>query len=97
MPSNIKDRYISEYRAEAARFMDSMEALHGLDQQYDALDYGGSGGTSLVDGDFVGANAGITKAEFVAAVGAIRALRNSAASNNNFETKRTDLYKIHSR
>lgn len=53
---------ISNYRANAVKFLAWKDEVKALRSQYDALAY------SWVDGDFTGSNAGITAAQFTTAV-----------------------------
>lgn len=84
MPSNVKDAFITNYRAQVTGVLEGMTEALALKVQYDALNYSGS----LVDGDLVGLNAGITAQEFKDAVAAIEALRTS------FDAQRTNLFKV---
>lgn len=69
LTTNQKTNFINDYRQAATNLMTALTAAQILKRKYDGL----SLGTVLVDGDFAlaGNNAGITLAEFVAAVGAV--------------------------
>ena len=81
-----KDAWISEYRQNVTKFLASMNQLLASRAQYDALTYG----STLVDEDFVGSNAGITAVEMKAAV-ASAATIGGAFQGTAHET---NLYKI---
>lgn len=75
LPTNLaqrsKERFIDDWRAGVSRLLNDLEELRALGSEYAALDLG----NELVDGDFQGANEGITKAHFVASVSSVEAFQ----------------------
>jgi hypothetical protein len=82
-----KSDFISLYRMNISKFLDAWAELETLKKEYDALDYG----TALdQEDDFVGANADITKADLVDAVGSMTTV--GAAITGGFH--HTNFYKV---
>lgn len=82
-----KSDFISLYRMHISKFLEAWNELESLKKEYDALDYS----TTLdQETDFVGENAEITKADFVAAVGSIATI--GATITGDFH--HTNLYKV---
>lgn len=77
--------FISRHRQSTTLWLNALNDLLALREQYDALDYG----TTLTDEDFQGANGDITKTDFVAAVGSIETLNAAFETGHN-----SNLYKI---
>lgn len=80
-----KSDFISLYRQFAASFLEDLGELEQLRQEWDALDYT----NTMIQGDFVGENANITKQELTDAVATIGAISALLAQGH-----RTNLYKI---
>lgn len=77
--------FISRYRTSTTLFLTALNELLAARQQYDALDYG----NTLTDEDFTGANADLTKADLVAAVGSVEAIAGFVDAGHD-----TNLYKL---
>lgn len=77
--------FVTRYRQGVTRLLQASDELQALDREYVALDLG----NSLMDGDFDGANVGITKAQLVAAVGSVEAIDALLATGHA-----TNLYRV---
>jgi hypothetical protein len=77
-----KDNIITQGRTLVKSLIDLMGALKGFDQRYV-----GGGYSSLVNGDFIGANLGITAADFSTAVSNIETILSTynAGQGTNME------------
>lgn len=85
--SHRKSDWISLYRMNSTKLLDVLAAFAALDEEYTALDYG----NALNQGnDFIGENAGIQKADLIAAVGSVSAIRAFVTSNFHH----TNLHKV---
>lgn len=80
-----KSDFISLYRQLAAAMLENIGELEQLRQEWDSLDYT----NSMVQGDFIGENANITKQELSDAVATLGAISTLLAAGH-----RTNLYKI---
>lgn len=79
--STAKSDFISNYRAQIRSLVQTSQALKQLNDQYVALGYAGGGG-QIVDGDFVGSNAGITATEFKLTVGNVNPIAKAITDNS---------------
>lgn len=80
-----KEDFIARQRAVIKSITDSFQGAIALGREYAALDLG----SELTDDDFVGVNAGITKADFLAAIASLQAIDQFAAQGHA-----TNLYKV---
>lgn len=85
--SHRKSDFISLERMHVSKFLEAMDGLKALKQEYDALDYGN---TLSQEADFVGENAEILKADLVNAIGSIATIDATLISGFHY----TNLYKI---
>lgn len=79
LTSNQKSDFISRLRAHAASEVALRNQAVALKREYDALDLG----NVIVDGDFVGANEGLTKANMVSVITSITNLETTWDSGND--------------
>lgn len=77
--------WISRYRQQITAWLNALNALGALGEQYVALDYG----NSLTDEDFGGDNSDIGKADLVAAVASVQAIDAFTAQGHA-----TNLYRL---
>ncbi len=75
---NNRANFISRYRASALKIIEALEELDALKAEYDALGYS----SSIVDGDFTGANADLTATPFKDALANLETFRASFFSSN---------------
>jgi hypothetical protein len=80
-----KSDHITKVRQASKKLIDAMDELRALKRESDALDLG----KNLADGDFVGENQAIVKADVVAAYAALAAIEQALAS-----VHAASLYKI---
>ena len=77
-PSN----FVTTYRQATIRWLEALEDLQALRQEYDALGYS----TVMPPEAFEGANADIVQADLVAAVGSIQAIAGFTAAGFHYTT-----------
>jgi hypothetical protein len=85
--SHRESDWVSLYRMNSTKLLDLLAAFAAQDEEYVALDYGN---TLDQEDDFIGENAEIQKADLVAAVTSVNAIRAFVTSNFHH----TNLYKV---
>jgi hypothetical protein len=81
----VESDWITRWRQATTAWLQALNTLQALGEQYQALDYG----NALSEEDFVGANADIVQADLVAAVGSVQTLTTTFEQGHN-----TNLYKM---
>lgn len=85
--SHRKSDWISLYRMNSSILLNVLSAFSALDEEYVALDYGNELDQAE---DFTGENAEIQKADLIAAVNSVGAIRSFVTDNFHH----TNLYKV---
>lgn len=81
----VDSDWISRYRGQVTAFLNALEDLLALKQQYTALDYG----NTLTDEDLAGANSDLTLPDIPAAVSSVDAIATLVGQGHN-----TNLYTL---
>lgn len=75
-----KSDHITRVRSAATKLLTALTEYVSERRMYDGLGFSGG---ALVDGDFLGANASLTKAEFANAIASLDAVNAFVAGNNH--------------